>query len=144
MLHISVRWWLPLIVMLLGLGLAPSSWAQSGYPSRPVRIIVPLPPGSTLDLMARAVSQSIGPTFGQPIIVENRIGANGTIAMEACAKGGSDGHVMCLPDGNIMTLNPFAYAKLPYDPLEFTPIIHIGDFEQSISVNSAVPAKNMK
>lgn len=144
MLHRNFKWRLSLIVMSLGLGLATSPWAQNSYPSRPVRIIVPLPPGSTLDLMARAVSQSIGPTLGQPIIVENRIGANGTIAMEACAKGGSDGHVMCLPDGNIMTLNPFAYAKLPYDPLEFTPIIHIGDFEQSISVNSAVPAKNMK
>ena len=132
------------LAALCALACAPQAALAQAYPSRLVRIIVPLPPGSTLDLSARAIGQSLSPAWGQPIIVENRAGANGNIAMEACAKAPADGYTLCLPDGNIMTLNPFAYANLPYDPMSFTPIIHIGDMEQSITVHASVPAKNMK
>jgi hypothetical protein len=114
------------------------------YPTHPIRLIVPLPPGSTLDVMARALSFSLNNVMGQPIVVENKIGANGTIGMDACSKAAPDGYTLCLPDGNILTINPFAYGKLPYDPLDLTPIIHIGDMEQSIVVNANVPAKTMK
>ncbi len=117
--------------------------AQS-YPSKPIKLIVPLPPGSTLDVTGRALSYYLAPVLGQPIVVENRVGANGTIAMDACAKAPPDGYTLCISEGNIMTLNPFAYSKLPYDPLEFVPIVHIADFEQSIAVNANVPAHNMR
>jgi|CryBogDrversion2_11_1035321.scaffolds.fasta_scaffold09564_1 tripartite-type tricarboxylate transporter receptor subunit TctC len=114
------------------------------YPNHPIRLIVPLPPGSTLDVMARAFSYSLNGVMGQPIVVENKIGANGTIGMDACSKALADGYTLCLPDGNILTINPFAYGKLPYDPLDLTPVIHIGDMEQSIVVNANAPVKTMK
>jgi len=122
----------------------PYAHAQLNYPSKPIRIIVPLPPGSTLDVMARSISYALGPNLGQAIVVENKIGANGSIAMDACAKASPDGYTLCLPDGNILTINPLAYEKLSYEAQDFTPIIHIGDMEQSIVINSSVPAKNMK
>ena len=132
-----------MVLFLFGSSLV--AFSQTGaYPNHPIRLIVPLPPGSTLDVMARALSFSLNSVMGQPIVVENKIGANGTIGMDACSKAPPDGYTLCLPDGNILTINPFAYGKLPYDPLELTPIIHIGDMEQSIVVNANVPAKTMK
>jgi tripartite-type tricarboxylate transporter receptor subunit TctC len=122
----------------------PYAQAQLIYPNKPIRIIVPLPPGSTLDVMARAISYALSPNFGQAIVVENKIGANGSIGMDACAKASPDGYTLCLPDGNILTINPLTYEKLSYETQDFTPIIHIGDMEQSIVINSSVPAKNMK
>ena len=122
----------------------PYSHAQVNYPNKPIRIIVPLPPGSTLDVMARSISYALGPNLGQAIVVDNKIGANGSIGMDACAKASPDGYTLCLPDGNILTINPLAYENLSYDAQDFTPIIHIGDMEQSIVINSSVPAKNMK
>ena len=97
--------------------------AQLNYPSKPIRIIVPLPPGSTLDVMARSISYALGPNLGQAIVVENKVGANGSIGMDACAKASPDGYTLCLPDGNILTINPLAYEKLTYDSQDFTPII---------------------
>jgi tripartite-type tricarboxylate transporter receptor subunit TctC len=122
---------------------ATAALAQS-YPAKPIRMIAPIPPGSIVDVTGRAIGQSLAPVLGQPIVVENRVGANGTLGMEACARSPGDGYTICIPDGNIMTLNPFAYTRLPYDPLEFVNIIHIGDLEQSIVVQASMPVKNMK
>ena len=119
------------------------AFAQA-YPTKPIRMIAPIPAGSIVDVTGRAIGQSLMPALGQPVVVENRVGANGTLGMEACSKSPGDGYTICIPDGNIMTINPFAYTKIPYDPLEFVNIIHIGDLEQSIVVQSSMPVKNMK
>jgi tripartite-type tricarboxylate transporter receptor subunit TctC len=88
------------------------------YPSKPIRMIVPSPAGSLSDRVGRLLTIYLGQSFGQPIVVENRAGANGTLAMETCARAVPNGYTVCTTDGNIMTLNPYAYAKLPYDPHE--------------------------
>jgi tripartite-type tricarboxylate transporter receptor subunit TctC len=123
--------------------LATTAAAQN-YPTKPIRMIAPIPPGSIVDVTGRAIGQYLAPVLGQAVVVENRVGANGTLGMEACSKSPGDGYTICIPDGNIMTLNPFAYTRIPYDPLEFVNIVHIGDLEQSIVVQSTMPVKNMK
>jgi len=127
----------------LGLVAAPALQAQP-YPSKPIRMLVTLPPGSLTDVTARLIAQNISEMWNQPVVVENRVGANGTVGMEACARATPDGYTICMPDGNVMTLNPYAYTKLPYDPLEFTPVIHVAELEQSIVVQSSSPIHNMK
>lgn len=115
-----------------------------GESAKVTRIIVPIPAGSIQDVTARAIASSLAPVFGQAIIIENKVGANGTIGMDACSKAAPDGHTLCIADGNFMTINPFAYANLPYDPLAFAPIIHLGDFEQCIAVHASVPVNSMR
>jgi tripartite-type tricarboxylate transporter receptor subunit TctC len=137
-MHLAVR---ALFVACL---VAPSLALAQSYPSKPIRMIVPIPAGSLLDILGRGIAQSISPTWGQPIVVENRAGANGTLGMEACSKSPGDGYTICVPDGNIMTLNPHAYSHLPYDPFEFVPVIHLGDLEQSIVIKASLPVKSVR
>ncbi len=131
-----------LMFFLAGLTSSPALLAQA-YPIKPLRLLVPLPAGSLTDRLARILSQPISQAWGQPIVVDNRGGANGNLGMDVCARSGSDGYTVCMPDGNIMTLNPFAYAKLSYDPLEFVPIIHIAELEQGIVVQASMPVKTV-
>jgi len=126
-----------------GIAAAPAAYSQA-YPSKPMRVIVPLPAGSLTDRIGRILAQPVSAAMGQPIVVDNRGGANGNLGMDVCARAGSDGYTLCMPDGNIMTLNPFAYAKLSYEPLDFVPVIHIAELEQGIVVQAALPINNMK
>ncbi|MFM9971170.1 MAG: Bug family tripartite tricarboxylate transporter substrate binding protein [Burkholderiales bacterium] len=127
----------------IGIAAAPAALSQA-YPNKPLRILVPLPAGSLTDRIGRILAQPTSAAMGQPIVVDNRGGANGNLGMDVCARSGSDGYTICMPDGNIMTLNPFAYAKLTYEPLDFVPIIHVAELEQGIVVQSALPVRNVK
>ena len=127
------------------LSLAPALQAQQPYPSKPINIIVPFPPGGVVDAAARAIAQTLSPSWGQSIVVENRAGANGNIGVEACAKADPDGYTVCLPAGVIISLNPFAYAKLPFNPQrDLVPVVHIAVIDTSITVSTSVPANNIK
>ena len=119
--------------------------AQQPYPSKSINVIVPFPPGGVVDNAARAIAQTLSPTWGQSIVVENRAGANGNIGVEACAKADPDGYTVCFPAGVIISLNPFAYAKLPFNPQrDLVPVVHVGVLDTSISVSSTVPANSIK
>jgi tripartite-type tricarboxylate transporter receptor subunit TctC len=131
------------LLAFCALAASPALHAQA-YPTKPIRFLVPLPAGSLTDLVGRAIAQPLAESWGQAIVVDNRAGANGTIGMEACARSTPDGYTICMPDGNIMTLNPYAYTRLPYDPLEFVPVIHVAELEQSIVVKAALPINTMK
>ena len=126
------------------LALTPTLAAAQAYPNKPIKMIVPIPAGSLLDVLGRGIGQYVAPAWGQPVIVENRAGANGTLGMDACAKSPADGYTICIPDGNIMTLNPHAYSRLPYDPYGFAPVIHLGDLEQSIVIKASLPVNSVK
>ncbi|MFM9966859.1 MAG: Bug family tripartite tricarboxylate transporter substrate binding protein [Burkholderiales bacterium] len=123
--------------------LAPIAQSQS-YPAKPIRVHVTCPAACLPDLLARAIGAQLQESWGQPIVVDNRAGANGNISMEACTKSPGDGYSICVPAGVIMSINPFAYDKLPFDPLELVPIILLGNLDQAIAVHAAVPARNMK
>jgi len=116
-----------------------------GYPSKAVRILIPAASGSPAGLMGRAIGESLSPVLGQPIVVDERPGANGTVAMAACASATPDGHTLCLPNNSSISINPFVYKSLPYDPVrDFTPIINTGFVNGVILVHPSVPANSMR
>lgn len=115
------------------------------YPVKPIRMIVPFPGAALNDAIARAISQSLSQSWGQPIIVENRAGANGNIGTDICAKAAPDGYTVCMPTGVVISLNPFAYSNMPFDPSrDLTPVIMVGILDQVIAVNTSLSARNMK
>jgi len=139
-----MRQFLKLLGVVLACAATPIVIAQS-YPSKPIRMIVPFPGAALNDAIARAVAQSLSLSWGQPIVVENRAGANGNIGTDVCAKAAPDGYTVCVPTGVVISLNPFAYSSMPFDPVrDLTPVIHVGILDQVIAVNTSVPAKTIK
>lgn len=123
---------------------APQSAAQS-YPSRPVRVIVPHEVGGASDVVARAMGQSLAARLGHPFVVENRVGANGIIGLEACAKAAPDGHTLCISNMGAISINPVIYAKLTFDPLtQFAPVANIGAQVIVLMVHPSVPVGSMQ
>jgi tripartite-type tricarboxylate transporter receptor subunit TctC len=96
---------------------ATTAWAQS-YPTRPIRLLVSFPPGGAADIVARAVGQSLSVRLGQPIVVENRPGSNGSLAGELVAGANPDGHTLLLGPSALFGINPHLYARMAIDPLK--------------------------
>jgi tripartite-type tricarboxylate transporter receptor subunit TctC len=112
-------------LIAIALSCATAALAQP-YPSRPVRVIVPVSAGGLQDTVARAISQELAKVWGQNILVESRPGANGIIATEYVAKAAPDGYTVLMNDSAPLTINPFLYRKLPYDAVrDFAPVIGI-------------------
>jgi len=118
--------------------------AQSAYPDRPVRIIVPFPPGGPADALARLTADKLAQSLGKPFVVDNKVGAGGNIGMEQGARAAPDGYTLTLaPVGNL-TVAPALYAKLPYDPAkDFAPITVLAAVPNVLIVHPAVPAKTV-
>ncbi len=126
------------------MGLAGSVAAQQAYPNKPIRLIVPFPPGGTNNLLARLVGQKLTESWGQPVIVDNRPGANTNIGAEALAKSHPDGYTIML-NSSVTIINPLLYTKLPYDPIkDFAPVSTTTKSEQVLAVNPSVPVKNLQ
>lgn len=106
------------------LGAAPgAAMAQDRWPTRPLRFIVPFPPGGAVDTIARLLAERMSPALGQPIIIENRPGASGTVAADVVARAAPDGHTFMLTINSTITSSGALYANLPFDPMtSFTPI----------------------
>jgi tripartite-type tricarboxylate transporter receptor subunit TctC len=123
---------------------AAASWAQSGYPTHPGRIIVPFPPGGPADVLARIAGDKLGQALGQPFVVENRSGAGGNIGMEQGAKAAPDGYTLTLaPVGNL-TIAPSLYSKLPYDPAkDYAPITVLAAVPNVLIVHPSVGVKTL-
>jgi tripartite-type tricarboxylate transporter receptor subunit TctC len=101
---------------------ATTLWAQA-YPSRPVRVVVPFPPGGAPDLVGRTLANRLGERLGQPFVVENRTGAGGNIAAEAVAKSAPDGYTLLATSDGPLVINPAVYPTMPFNTLrDFTPI----------------------
>ena len=92
------------------------SWGQE-YPNKPIKIIVPLPPGGSNDVLARTLGQKIGESMGQPVIVENKPGAAGNIATDALVKSEPDGYTLAIAPNQTVAVNPVLYSKLPFNVL---------------------------
>jgi len=140
-----MRRFLKLLGMVLSCVATPPIVFAQAYPAKPIRMIVPFPGAALNDAIARGVAQSLSQSWGQPVVVENRAGANGNIGTDICAKAAPDGYSVCMPTGVVISLNPFAYSSMPFDPVrDLTPVIHVGTLEQVIAVNTSIPARNMK
>jgi tripartite-type tricarboxylate transporter receptor subunit TctC len=123
--------------------LAVPAHAQT-YPSKPVTIIVTLAAGGAADVIARAVAQRLTEEWGQPVLVENRGGANNQVGTTAVAKAAPDGYTLLLTPEHTFTVNPFLYRKLSYDPVkDFTPISGLASISQSLVVHPSLPVKTV-
>jgi tripartite-type tricarboxylate transporter receptor subunit TctC len=115
-----------------------------GYPAKPVRVIVPYPPGGGNDTLARLFAAKLGERMGQPFVVENRPGAGTMIGTEAAAKAPPDGYTILLSSIATHALSPNLYARVPYDPIkDFAPITLLGIAPTVLVVNYDLPAKNL-
>ncbi len=118
--------------------------AQS-YPAKPIRFVVPYPPGGSVDIAARAVGQKLSEAWGQPVVVDNRAGAGGNIGADLVAKSPADGYTLLMGAVATHAINPTLYAKIPYDPVrDFTPVALVVQVPNILVVNPSVPAKSVK
>ncbi|CAN7564242.1 tripartite tricarboxylate transporter substrate binding protein [Pseudorhodoferax sp. LjRoot39] len=128
---------------LAALAAAPT-FAQSPYPNKPVRLIVPYPPGGTTDLLARLVAAGLGEKLGQSFTVDNRAGASGAIGSLAVAKAPADGYTLVMATISSHGINSALNKTLPYDPVaDFAPITCVASTPNVITVNAALPVKTL-
>ena len=128
--------------VLVTFGAAPSS-AQD-YPSKPIRLVVPYPPGSGTDIVGRLLAQRLGESLGQQVYVDNRPGAGATVGTAFVAKGTPDGYTILMADLGPLAIGPSFYRQLPYDPIkELAPISQVAVLPFVLVVHPSVPANNV-
>jgi tripartite-type tricarboxylate transporter receptor subunit TctC len=142
--------WLQLECLILSLAtfiliLAPEIGHAQAYPNKPVKIVVPFPPGGPTDVVARMVAMKLSQSFGQPFVVENRPGAGGTIGSQAVAQASPDGYTLLLASTSSLAMAPSLYKNLAYDPRKsFSPISLLSSSAQLIAVNASVPVTSLQ
>ena len=110
--------------------------AADNWPTKPIRFVVPYPPGGPLDLMARALGEKVRASLGQPVIIENRAGAGGNIGADLAAKADPDGYTLVMGAVATHAINPWLYAKLPYDPIkDFAPVTLVASVPNVLVIN---------
>jgi tripartite-type tricarboxylate transporter receptor subunit TctC len=124
--------------------LAPMRAGAQAWPSKPLRLIVPFSAGGSTDTVARIIGEKLSPRLGQPVIVDNRVGAGGAIGSDIAAKSPADGYTMLLGTSSTLAIAPQVYTKLPYDPTrDFVPVILLGTADIIIVVNAKVPVRSV-
>lgn len=132
------------LMILMCAALLPVLAAAQGYPSKPLRWIVPFPPGGPTDLLARAVGQKLSEAWGQPVLVENKPGAAGNLGVDLAAKAPADGYTLVVvPTGNIV-VNPTLFPNLPYRQSDLASVTMMATVENVLVVNPGVVAKSMQ
>ena len=137
------------ISALLAAGIAAvigSAWlpaqAQS-YPSKPIRYVVPFPPGGTTDIISRLIAQKLTESLGQPVIVENKAGAGGVVGTDSVAKAVPDGYTILMGASGPIAISPSLLKNIPYDPIkDFAPITTVAVVPTMLVVNPSVPANS--
>lgn len=135
------RW----LAAIAWIALAAPAAAQDSYPSKPIRIIVGYSAGGGNDIIVRVMQPELAKGLGQPVVVENRPGAQSIVAAELVAKAPADGYTLLMGPSGPMTINPATYSKLPYHPQrDFAPISMICSFPLIVVVSSSLPVKNIQ
>ena len=131
---------------LLIIALLAASTAQAQpYPSRPVRLIVPFPAGSTPDIVGRALGQKLAEAWGQPVVVDNKPGAGGNIGTAEAARAAADGYTLLIGSNGPIAINKALYEKLPFDPeRDLKPLSLLAAAAQILAVHPSVPASDLK
>jgi tripartite-type tricarboxylate transporter receptor subunit TctC len=134
-----------LLLFVIAAASSASVLAQATWPSKPVKIVVPAPAGSSLDLIVRAMSDKLGTRWGQPVVVENKPGAGGMLGMDVVAKAGDGGHTLGIGFNGPVAFAPFLYRKMPYDPgKDLVPVVMTTSQPNVLAVNAdKVPAKTV-
>lgn len=133
------------LLVLATCALAASAALAQTYPSKPVRMIVGFPPGGGTDVVARVIAQKLTEWWGQPVTVENRAGATGTIGADVVAKSQADGYTLIMGHVNSHAIAPNLFAKLPYDPIkDFAAVAYVGYVPNILAVHPSVNVKSVK
>jgi tripartite-type tricarboxylate transporter receptor subunit TctC len=126
-----------------GLALTSPASAQT-FPTKPIRVVVPFAAGGITDILARALGQRLGDALGQPVVIDNRPGANSQVGAEIVARAAPDGYTLLVSADTTFVMNPHLYGKLAYDALnDFTPVSGLGISPQALVVHPSVPARNV-
>jgi tripartite-type tricarboxylate transporter receptor subunit TctC len=142
--HVRVLKSLLLVVAALVCGWAGPVRAEPGYPSRPIQLVVTVPPGGAADFVARMVGAKLAYTLGQPVVIANRGGAGGTTAAAGVAKSDPDGYTLLLNTIATHGIGPHLYANLPYDPMkDFSPVILLATLPLIMTVTASLPAQSV-
>src|SRR5712692_9992922 len=135
------RQFLPVVALAVLL----SHGAAAQYPTKPIRLLVPFPPGGGPDLVGRILAPKLSDALGQPVVVENRVGGNGNVAGDAVARSAADGHTLLLGNDSLFVINPHLYAKMPFDPLnDLAPVASLVSNGFFMAVNPSVPAQTFQ
>src|SRR6185436_4839866 len=144
---VSMRSWIrsaAVAAVIVVCGLSTSAFAQGDYPTRPIRLIVPFPPGGGTDILSRLVANKLTETYGWQIVVDNRPGAGGNIGLDSAAKAIPDGYTMVTGQTSNLAVNPSLYAKLPYDSIkDFAPVSIIASSPIAVMVAAKSPYKTI-
>ena len=125
--------------------IATAAQAQTAWPSKPIRLIAPFPPASTADVIGRVLGQKMSQRLGQPVVVDNRVGASGNIGADAIAKAAPDGYTIGIVTSSTHAVAVSLAGKLPYDPLkDFTPITMLANSPYVLVLYPGAPAKDIK
>ena len=131
-------------LLFSGALLFPILVAAQPYPSKPIRLVVPFPPGGSLDVVARAIGQKLSEAWGQPVVIDNRPGAGGNIGADVVAKSVPDGYTILEGALSTHAVNVSLYAKMPYDPIrDFTPITLVAVTPNVLVLNPSLPANSV-
>src|SRR5215212_2903254 len=123
---------------------AGAAFAQA-WPARPIKIIVPYPPGGTSDILARALGPGLTATFGQPVVIENKPGATGNVGADFVAKSPADGYTLLLADIGSLAISPSVFATLPFDPVkDFAPVVMVAYSPHLLVVHPSVAVRDAK
>jgi tripartite-type tricarboxylate transporter receptor subunit TctC len=134
-----------LAVMVSSLACQAVAQQKEHYPTKPIRMVVPFLPGGAVDIMARLIGQHLGERFGQPVIVDNRAGAGGTIGADLVAKSAADGHTLLFTAQGPLVMNPFLMKKLPYDAqTAFAPVSVVAEAPNVLAVSPAMPVRTVR
>jgi tripartite-type tricarboxylate transporter receptor subunit TctC len=132
-----------ILVALFAAVLASAAFAQA-WPTKPIRVVVPYPPGGTSDILARTIGEKLGSALGQPVVVENKPGANGNVGADFVAKAPPDGYTFLLADIGAIAISPSVYPSLPFDPVKnFAPVTMVAYSPHILVVHPSVPAKSV-
>jgi tripartite-type tricarboxylate transporter receptor subunit TctC len=132
-------------VAVLMLAAAAAAPAATSYPARPIRIVVAYTPAGATDILARTVGQKMNESWGQPVVIENRPGANGNIGTEYAAKATADGHTLLMTTAGPHGINPSLYRKLGYDAVkDFAPVSLVAMVPNILVVNNSLPVKDVQ
>ena len=138
-------WYRAAVAVALGLATGVAFAQAQSYPSKPIRMVAPFPAGGGYDFMARNIGQRLHESWGQPVVVENRSGANGNIGSEAIARAAPDGYSLLLGGIGPQALSVALYPKLPYDPLrDFEPVSLVAAQPNLLVVHPSLPVKSLK
>jgi len=132
------------IAASLALALAASAAHAQAWPNKPIKMIVPFPAGGPTDVLTRSLSDKLSTALGQPVVVDNKPGAGGTIGSDLAAKSPNDGYTLLMATGSTHSVGPYL-QKLPYDPVkDFVPVIYVGYATNIMLVSPKIPAKNVR